>query len=80
MFFSKPVTREDFHALALDLETLGVPRNHFSIGHTQNERMCLVEETGKWLVFYSERGQMADLTEFNSFQKAKSHFLAALKP
>lgn len=80
MFFSKPVTREDLKALALELETLGVPKSHFSIGHTQNERTCLVEENGKWLVFYSEKGQIADLVEFNSFKQAKSHLLALLKP
>ncbi|MBR7747821.1 hypothetical protein [Undibacterium baiyunense] len=80
MFFSKPVTREDFKALALELEALGVPKNYFSIGHTQNERTCLVEENGKWLVFHSEKGQMADLVEFNSFKQAKSHLLALLKP
>jgi hypothetical protein len=80
MFFSKPVTREDFKALAQELEVLGVPKSNFSIGHTQNERTCLVEDNGKWLVFYSEKGQMADLAEFNSFKQAKSHLLTLLKP
>ncbi|TWR83085.1 hypothetical protein FJD38_24375 [Pseudomonas saxonica] len=64
--------------LADELKILGTPDNHYSIGINQNERTCILNDGKKWLVYYSERGQMTDLKEFKKFEDAKIEFLARL--
>lgn len=64
--------------LADELKTLGTPDNHYSIGINKNERTCILNDGKKWLVWYSERGQMTDLEEFKKFEDAKIEFLARL--
>ena len=64
--------------LADELKTLGTPDNHYSIGINKNERTCILNDGKKWLVYYSERGQMTDLKEFKKFEDAKIEFLTRL--
>ena len=37
-------------------ESLGVPRDAYSVGADRDESYSLVHESGRWKVFYSERG------------------------
>lgn len=39
---------------------------YYSIGKDEDQRVCLVENGGKWLVYYSENGEKLDLSEYNS--------------
>lgn len=65
--------------LAQELKTLGIPDSYYSLGHPRNERTCLVSSEGKWLVYYSERGDLGDLCEFDSFEDAKVNLIARLR-
>ena len=68
----------NLNKLAGELKTLETPDNYYSVGINQNERTCIVNDGKKWLVYYSERGQMTDLKEFKKFEDAKIEFLARL--
>ena len=61
-----------------ELRSLCVPDNHYSLGHVLDERTCLIERNGAWLVFYSERGRMEDLHTFSSFDEARKFILMIL--
>ncbi len=63
-------------ALAQELQALGIPESYYSVGHPRDDRTCLVFSKGKWLVFFSERGQLVDLREFDSFDGAKVNLIA----
>ena len=65
-------------ALAEELERLGVPSNYYSLGANRDERTCLLERDGKWLVYYSERGRMEDLREFSTLGDAAAFLVGAL--
>lgn len=67
-----------FSNLASELEELGIPKSSFSLEHPRNERTCLIYSEGKWLVYYSERGGLTDLLEFNNFDEAKTNFIGRL--
>jgi hypothetical protein len=66
-------------ALASELRALGIPASYYSLGHQHNERMCLVFSEGKWIVYYSEHGDLAELIEFDSFEDAKANLLGRLQ-
>lgn len=68
----------NLNKLADELKALEIPGNHYSVGINQNERTCIVNDGKKWLVYYSERGQMTDLKEFKKIEDAKAEFLARL--
>lgn len=68
----------NLNKLAGELKSKGDPNNHYSIGINQNERTCIVNKGTKWLVYYSERGQLTDLKEFKDFEDAKAEFLSRL--
>ena len=38
------------------LKSKGVPEDSYSINEVNDESLCIVEETKKWYIFYSERG------------------------
>jgi hypothetical protein len=63
-----------FSNLTSELEELGIPKSSFSLEHPRNERTS----EGKWLVYYLERGDLADLREFNNFDEAKTNFIGRL--
>lgn len=69
---------EQLKALAEALKSLGVPDTSYSLGHPRNERTCLVPHQGKWLVYFAERGDMAGLLEFDTFEQAKANLLLRL--
>ena len=66
--------------LAFELDSLGVPRSHYSLGRHRDERTCLVEDGGRWQVYYAERGRTENLHEFATFAEARQHLLKELVP
>lgn len=66
-------------ALAQELKALGIPNSYYSLGYPRDERTCLVFSEGKWLVYYSERGDLGDLREFDSFEDAKVNLICRLQ-
>lgn len=66
-------------ALAQDLKALAIPDSYYSLGHPRDERTCLVFSEGKWLVYYSERGDLGDLREFDNFEDAKFNLINRLQ-
>jgi hypothetical protein len=65
-------------ALSQELKNLNVPENYYSLGHLRDERTCLLEMDGRWLVFYSERGRMEDLHSFREFDDARRYLISVL--
>jgi len=65
--------------LAQELQTLGIPNAYYSLGHPRDERTCFVFSEGKWLIYYSERGQMADLIEFDDYEDARTNLINRLQ-
>lgn len=61
-----------------DLAERKIPASHYSLGHMQNERTCLVRNGEKWSVGYFERGTMSDLREFDRIDDAKNELIARL--
>lgn len=69
------IETSNLNELARKLKSLGVPKGYYSIGVNQKERTCIVFDGAKWIVYYSERGQMEDFSEFSNFEDAKLEFL-----
>jgi hypothetical protein len=65
--------------LSKELKALGIPDAYYSIGHPHDERTCLVLSDGKWLVYYSERGSLGGLREFDNYDDAKKELINRLK-
>jgi len=62
-----------------ELKSLNVPEGYYSLGHSRDERTCLIEVNGRWLVFYSERGRMEDLHTFDEFEDARRYLISVLQ-
>lgn len=52
--------------LKIKLFELDVPHYFYSIGEEKDRYTCLVEEGGKWIVFYCEDGERHDVEEYYS--------------
>jgi hypothetical protein len=53
------------------LDRIGVPRDHYSVGHNVDNAWCLTEvEPGRWQVAYRERGTDFDVSVLDSAQDA----------
>ena len=65
--------------LAQELKALGIPDSYYALGHPRDERTCFVFSEGRWLVYYSERGQLEDLHEFDNYEDAKAHLISRLQ-
>lgn len=65
----------DRSELRAALEAADAPRRWFSIDSERNEAICLVQEAGKWKVFYSERGKRNDESTFDTESSACCHLL-----
>ena len=72
------ITRSNLDSLDQDLVKLGVPRNYYSLGLERNERTCVIEEDGDWLVYYFERGRREDVHAFSDFLDMKKYLLSEL--
>ena len=57
-----------------------IPTNVYSLnGGLPNERLCLGEVSGKWEVYYSERGDKSDLMIFDKETDACKYFYNRLR-
>jgi len=57
------------------LSSLGVNQNSYSLsGGLPNEKYCFTNESGKWFVYYSERGQRTGESIF-THEKEECEFL-----
>lgn len=65
----------NLNKLTNELEILETPKNSYSIGAHKNERTCIVFDDNKWSVYYSERGKIEELKEFENFIDARTEFL-----
>lgn len=43
-----------------------IPHYYYSIGSDEDQRVCLIESGGKWVVYYSEDGERLDVNEYGS--------------
>lgn len=51
------------------------PKDSYSIDEVKNESLCMVEEHGIWVIFYSERGQRSDPKYYGNESDACLEFL-----
>ena len=59
--------------LILKLSVIGVHENSYSLGEIRNgDCTCVVEEDGKWNVYYVERDKPDKLAVFDSVEAAYS--------
>lgn len=57
------------------LKEANIPNDSYSIlENKKDESICLVNETGTWEVFYSERGLRTELARFTGEDEACDHF------
>lgn len=72
-----PVNRAELAAI-LDAE--GIPEDSYSLaGGLADDRLCIDEADGRWLVYYSERGKRWDEKWFSSEGEACRHLLELLR-
>ncbi|MBE6901088.1 MAG: hypothetical protein E7478_01285 [Ruminococcaceae bacterium] len=50
--------------LSIQLFEMMIPHYCYSIGEEQDQRVCMVENSGKWLVYFCEDGEKLDLEEY----------------
>ena len=68
------------HDLERTLEQEDFPRDAHSFnGGLPNESLCIEERSGKWFVYYSERGQRTAEKIFPSEDLACDYFYRTLK-
>lgn len=63
------------HALA----SLHAPQDSYCVGNDKDEALCIVENYGRWSVYYSERGQRTEDQSFDSEEAACDVFLNRLR-
>jgi hypothetical protein len=73
-----PTEEARLRALKTELDAKAVPSSLYSLGKARDERTCFLTDSGRWLVFYSERGQMSDLKDFSNFEDARNELLKRL--
>lgn len=61
------------------LVALNAPRDSYCIGSETDEALCLVENYGRWSVFYSERGSRTEEQSFSTEELACAAFLERLR-
>ena len=52
---------------------MDIPHYYYNIcgsGEEEDQRICLVSEGGRWLVYYSEDGDRLELSEYSSEEEA----------
>jgi hypothetical protein len=63
--------------LKMKLQDMGVPREWYHLENHGNDdqRLCIVEENDRWLVYYSERGSRFRIAEFDNEDDACGELL-----
>ena len=60
---------------------LHIPHYYYNIcgsGDEEDQRICVVNEGGKWLVYYSEDGDRMELSEYSTEEDACADCLSRL--
>ncbi len=68
--------------LQTKLFELDIPHYYYNIcgsGGDDEQRICLTEEGGKWLVYYCENGSRTDVSEYASEEEACAECLRRLE-
>lgn len=66
--------------LCSTLINIGISRSYYSLeGGLPNEKLCLDYESGKWIVYYSERGIRTGIQYFDSEDDACNYLLHAIE-
>ncbi|CAH9068527.1 hypothetical protein PSECIP111951_04182 [Pseudoalteromonas holothuriae] len=63
-----------------ELDRLNIPTAYYSIKGAMDDRICLDEINGQWVVYYIERGKKSELGAFSTESEACSFMLSQLKP
>ncbi|REK77664.1 hypothetical protein [Paenibacillus paeoniae] len=59
---------------------LSIPENAYSLsGGLPNETICIDESNGKWVTYYSERGNKTGYKVFDNEEEACNYFLGWIK-
>lgn len=61
------------------LDALGVPRQVYSLGGWRDERVCIENRNGMWIVFFVERGEERLLRSFSEEADACNFMLDELR-
>jgi hypothetical protein len=61
------------------LAALDAPLDSYCLGCEKDEALCLVENYGRWIVYYSERGHRAGEQSFSTEELACAAFLERLR-
>lgn len=67
--------------LQTKLFEMDVPHYYYNIcgsGEDEDQRICLANENGRWLVYYSENGDRAEINEYLNESEACEDFLNRL--
>lgn len=64
--------------LAVHLQDRGLSPTHYSLGRHREERTCLIEDGGRWLVYFAERGRREDMHAFASLEEAGAFLISEL--
>ncbi|XTZ39047.1 hypothetical protein ACQYRI_03080 [Salmonella enterica] len=65
----------DKHQLIGILKKNRYSADSYSIDEVKNESLCMLEEHGCWVIFYSEKGQRSDPKYYDNETDACSEFL-----
>ncbi|MBP1542969.1 MAG: hypothetical protein J6A16_02635 [Oscillospiraceae bacterium] len=65
--------------LKVKLFQLEIPHYCYSIGQDEEQRLCLIEESGRWIVYYNEDGERLDITEHPTEEAACGDLMARLE-
>lgn len=69
------IVRMSVQLLKSYLDDLGFGDRDYAIGQDVENRLCLVNEGDKWIVFFSERGSRWDDVSFDSEKVACMYLL-----
>ena len=64
--------------LKIQLFEMMIPHYCYSVGAEEDQRVCLIQDGGKWLVYFCEEGEKLDLKEFSDEAEACAEMLARL--
>lgn len=72
--------RMNIEELKVKLKALGISPSSYSLeGGMPSERYCLSNESGKWFVYYCERGQKSGESSFTNESQACEFLLGQLE-
>jgi hypothetical protein len=66
-------------SLRADLDALGIPGRLYSLDGWKDERLCLEQRNGQWMVYFVERGVERPLASFDDESGACDFMLAEMK-